>query len=102
MAMMDWNKYREQVMGTAGSLAEVLGMAIALNAGAALADSTRVMDACAGEADPPGTVEVASCARLHLGFLDLNFSLGRRFGSIGMLLDGPVTRLSLAALSRRA
>jgi len=40
-------------------------------------------------------VEVASFARLHLGFLDLNFSLGRRFGSIGMLLDGPETRITL-------
>ncbi len=112
MAMMDWNKYREQVMSTAGSLAEVhpelmkgfmaldsgsgktkhldaktrelialavavttrcdgcitvhakaaadagatreelaeaLGVAIALNAGAALVYSTRVMDAFAGE-----------------------------------------------------
>ena len=112
MAMMDWNKYREQVMSTAGSMAEVhpdlmkgftaldsasaktnhldaktrelialavavttrcdgcitvhtkaaldagatreelaeaLGVAIALNAGAALVYSTRVMDAFAAE-----------------------------------------------------
>lgn len=32
-------------------------------------------------------------ARLHLGFLDLNGSLGRRFGSIGLALDRPQTRL---------
>ena len=44
-------------------------------------------------------VEVASTARLHLGFLDLNFSLGRRFGSIGMLLDGPKTNLVLRRAS---
>lgn len=43
----------------------------------------------------PKGVNVASFARLHLGFLDLNFSLGRRFGSIGMLLDGPETRIRL-------
>ncbi|MGE0379962.1 MAG: beta-ribofuranosylaminobenzene 5'-phosphate synthase family protein [Hyphomicrobium sp.] len=32
-------------------------------------------------------------ARLHLGFLDLNGSLGRRFGSIGLAIDKPQTRL---------
>lgn len=41
------------------------------------------------------SVEIASSARLHLGFLDLSFSLGRRFGSIGLALDRPETRLSL-------
>jgi beta-ribofuranosylaminobenzene 5'-phosphate synthase len=40
-------------------------------------------------------VFVASTARLHLGFLDLSGMLGRRFGSIGMALDGPQTRLLL-------
>ena len=40
-------------------------------------------------------VEVACTARLHMGFLDLNGSLGRRFGSIGLALDAPQTRLSL-------
>ena len=39
-------------------------------------------------------VEVASFARLHLGFLDLNFSLGRRFGSIGLAIDAPGVRLT--------
>jgi len=38
-------------------------------------------------------VEVTCTARLHMGFLDLNGSLGRRFGSIGLALDGPRTRL---------
>lgn len=38
-------------------------------------------------------VTVACSARLHLGFLDLNGDTGRRFGSIGLALDRPVTRL---------
>lgn len=40
-------------------------------------------------------VEVAATARLHLGFLDLDGSLGRRFGSIGLALDAPRTRISI-------
>lgn len=40
-------------------------------------------------------VEVLAFARLHLGFLDLNFSLGRRYGSIGLALDAPRLRLVL-------
>ena len=48
------------------------------------------------KAESPGTVEVVTSARLHFGFLDLNGSLGRHFGSIGMLLDGPVTCISLS------
>src|SRR6185312_17498285 len=41
-------------------------------------------------------VEVLAPARLHLGFLDLHGGLGRRFGSIGLALDGIGTRLTLA------
>src|SRR6185312_2922829 len=41
-------------------------------------------------------VEVLAPARLHLGFLDLHGGLGRRFGSIGVALDGIGTRLTLA------
>lgn len=37
---------------------------------------------------------VEAPARLHLGFLDLNGSLGRRFGSLGLTLEGMSTRLS--------
>ncbi|HEX5325244.1 MAG TPA: beta-ribofuranosylaminobenzene 5'-phosphate synthase family protein [Acetobacteraceae bacterium] len=40
-------------------------------------------------------VVVESGARLHMGFLDLGGTLGRRFGSIGMALDRPQTRLRL-------
>ena len=45
-------------------------------------------------------IEVTATARLHLGFLDLNGSLGRRFGSLGLSLDQPRTRLRLAAAAR--
>ena len=40
-------------------------------------------------------VTIAANARLHLGFLDLNGDLGRKFGSIGLCLDQPATLLSL-------
>lgn len=40
-------------------------------------------------------VSALAPARLHLGFLDLNGSLGRRFGSIGLALDTPATRLTV-------
>jgi beta-ribofuranosylaminobenzene 5'-phosphate synthase len=38
---------------------------------------------------------VAVAARLHLGFLDLNGGLGRRYGSLGLALDWPETVLEL-------
>lgn len=44
----------------------------------------------------PGTqagVLVEAPARLHLGFLDLHGGLGRRFGSLGLTIDGFATRL---------
>jgi beta-RFAP synthase len=40
-------------------------------------------------------VSVAATARLHLGFLDMNGALGRRFGGLGLALDSPATRLTL-------
>jgi beta-RFAP synthase len=40
-------------------------------------------------------VDVSVPARLHLGFVDLNGGLGRRFGSLGIALDTPQTRLVL-------
>ena len=40
-------------------------------------------------------VEVFAPARLHLGFLDLNGTTGRLFGSIGVAIDGIGTRLTL-------
>lgn len=41
-------------------------------------------------------VEVRAPARLHLGFLDPSGTLGRRFGSLGLVIDGPSTTLRLA------
>jgi len=41
------------------------------------------------------TVSVTAPARLHLGFLDMNGSSGRRFGSVGMTLEGPCVELSI-------
>ena len=41
-------------------------------------------------------VFVNAFARLHMGFLDLNGSLGRRFGSLGLGLDAPDTLIELA------
>lgn len=40
-------------------------------------------------------VKVTAPARLHLGFLDLNGGLGRRYGSIGLAIDEPATELVL-------
>jgi beta-ribofuranosylaminobenzene 5'-phosphate synthase len=40
-------------------------------------------------------VSITAHARLHLGFLDLEGGLGRRFGGLGLGLDAPVTRLRL-------
>ncbi len=39
-------------------------------------------------------VYVEAPARLHMGFIDLSGALGRRFGSLGLTLDGLSTRLS--------
>jgi beta-ribofuranosylaminobenzene 5'-phosphate synthase len=44
---------------------------------------------------PCEAVEVFAPARLHLGFLDLNGGLGRRFGSLGLTIDGIGTRLTV-------
>jgi beta-RFAP synthase len=40
-------------------------------------------------------VSVAATARLHLGFLDMNGGLGRKFGGLGLSLRAPATRLTL-------
>jgi beta-RFAP synthase len=44
-------------------------------------------------------VEVYAPARLHLGFLDLNGGLGRRYGSLGLTLEGIGTRLTLTRVA---
>jgi beta-ribofuranosylaminobenzene 5'-phosphate synthase len=43
----------------------------------------------------PAGVEVTAPARLHLGFLDLNGRLGRRFGSIGLAISDLRTRITI-------
>ncbi|HYD65594.1 beta-ribofuranosylaminobenzene 5'-phosphate synthase family protein [Azospirillum sp.] len=40
-----------------------------------------------------GEVWVTAPARLHLGFLDMNGGLGRRFGSLGLTLEGLATTI---------
>jgi beta-ribofuranosylaminobenzene 5'-phosphate synthase len=46
-----------------------------------------------GDKDVTKQVTVETTARLHMGFFDLNGDLGRRFGSIGLSLDKPCTRI---------
>jgi beta-RFAP synthase len=41
-------------------------------------------------------VTVTVPGRLHVGFVDLNGELGRRFGSLGIALDLPRTKLTMA------
>jgi len=43
----------------------------------------------------PEAVRVQAPGRLHLGFLDPAGSLGRRFGSLGLVIDGYSTTLTL-------
>lgn len=43
------------------------------------------------------SVSVIAPARLHMGFLDLSGALGRQFGSIGVALDEPVTKIVMSA-----
>ncbi len=40
-------------------------------------------------------VAVTAPGRLHLGFVDPDASLGRPFGSLGLTIDGPATRVAL-------
>src|SRR5260370_32526467 len=42
----------------------------------------------------PEGITVTIPARLHLGFLDLNGGLGRRFGSIGLAISGLRTKIA--------
>lgn len=42
-------------------------------------------------------VFVTAPARLHMGFLDLSGALGRQFGSIGVALNEPVTKLMISS-----
>ncbi|WP_454916479.1 beta-ribofuranosylaminobenzene 5'-phosphate synthase family protein [Xanthobacter sediminis] len=44
----------------------------------------------------PAALTIRAPARLHLGFLDLGGALGRRFGSLGITLERPVTAVTVA------
>ena len=49
--------------------------------------------------DDPGDdrcVSVRAPARLHMGFVDLHGGEGRRYGSLGLALEGPFTRVRLS------
>jgi len=48
----------------------------------------------------PYSVTVTVPARIHLGFLDLNGELGRRFGSIGLAITGLRTRVTVSRARR--
>ena len=50
----------------------------------------------------PERIRVAAPARLHLGFLDPAATLGRRFGSIGLVVEGRETVVEIGRSSRDA
>ncbi|MGB8337814.1 MAG: beta-ribofuranosylaminobenzene 5'-phosphate synthase family protein [Burkholderiales bacterium] len=50
----------------------------------------------------PAYITVEAPARLHMGFMDLNGSLGRRFGSLGLALEEICVRLNAGAASDMA
>lgn len=50
---------------------------------------------CGEQRKTVDAVRVEVPARLHLGFLDMEGGLGRRFGSLGLTLDGLGTELTL-------
>jgi len=41
-------------------------------------------------------IKITSPARLHLGFMDLNGSLGRKFGSVGLAIDSIETSITVS------
>lgn len=47
----------------------------------------------------PSSVVVTAPARLHLGFLDMHGRLGRRFGSLGLTIEGFATRVRIEPAS---
>ena len=48
----------------------------------------------AAQIPPQHCVHVKTTARLHMGFIDMNGGLGRRFGSVGLSLDKPAVSLT--------
>ena len=58
------------------------------------------MNNTSGHTDPNMTVRISAPARLHLGFLDLNGQIGRKFGSIGVAIDSHQTVIEVTASSQ--
>jgi beta-RFAP synthase len=54
----------------------------------------------ARSADAVTAVSVSTAGRLHLGFLDPSGTLGRRFGGLGLLVDGFGTEAIVATAAR--
>ncbi len=54
-------------------------------------NSTRLQLDAARDDGGPSAVRITAPGRLHLGFLDLSGTLGRRFGSLGVTLERPAT-----------
>ena len=46
------------------------------------------------------SIEITSPARLHLGFIDLNGSQGRKFGSVGLTIDTFFTKIKVTHIER--
>ena len=59
-------------------------------------DARHSADSLALAADDETWVRVDAPARLHLGFLDPNASIGRRFASLGLVIDAFPTALEIA------
>ncbi|HSV58840.1 MAG TPA: beta-ribofuranosylaminobenzene 5'-phosphate synthase family protein [Variovorax sp.] len=60
-------------------------------------DFRRSLLAQAMVVDSRASVSLRAPARLHLGFLDPGASLGRRFGSLGLVIDGFETEVEISA-----
>ncbi|HSW26905.1 MAG TPA: beta-ribofuranosylaminobenzene 5'-phosphate synthase family protein [Burkholderiaceae bacterium] len=53
-------------------------------------------------ADAPTAIRVCAPGRLHLGFLDPSGSLGRRFGSVGLVIEGFESEIVICSASEDA
>ena len=53
-------------------------------------------------ADARAAIRVCAPGRLHLGFLDPSGSLGRRFGSVGLVIEGFETEVVISSASEDA
>ncbi|MDR5857206.1 beta-ribofuranosylaminobenzene 5'-phosphate synthase [Caballeronia sp. LZ062] len=55
-----------------------------------------------GRLSPPPAITLSAFARLHLGFIDPNGSLGRAFGSVGLVIDTHGTRITARRAQHKA